>query len=90
MSSRDPDSEDEDVMAHNVKVLGERVAAILAILRLFGPETYSIEVRHSALRDYMVEVGYLTWCPPMFGSNCLYCITEKGRAWRDALPEPKK
>lgn len=55
----------------------------LDILNMFGPNTHSIEIRDSEERQWLINQGYITWVPPIFGSNNQYSITSKGLAYRE-------
>lgn len=59
----------------------------LSTLREYRPETLAMELRHNDVRDWLESNGYISWYPPIFGSNILYCITEKGKQFvKDNLP----
>jgi hypothetical protein len=50
----------------------------LSYLKIFGPDTYGLEIPHSIAKTLEIK-GLVEWVPPKFGTT-LYAITNKGRA----------
>lgn len=52
----------------------------LSILKQYKPETHGIEQDTTdPVVEELIQDNYLSWIPPIFGSNRLYGISEKGR-----------
>lgn len=49
----------------------------LSYLRMFGPQTYAVNLPHSIAKTLEIK-GLVEWVPPQFGAQ-MWAITDKGR-----------
>lgn len=54
---------------------------MVAILKLYRPETYGIDLQHGQTRQNLVDAGFIEWVPPAGWASSTWAITEKGKQW---------